>query len=280
MQLVLLVLLGITLTSCVSDIDIQLPDQEPLYVVEGWMEQGGFPHVIISETMNFNSKHGIADLFELVITDAEVTLKTHQDEEKLKLVQDTMYTILPIYRGYRIRGEVGQAYTLEVKLYGKTYTSTDTIQPPVPIDSLWFIPEPGKNGKGNIHMSFQDPQAPGNFYRLVTKRLGKDLDYYNVSGNILGDHLFNGKKVQFPLVKTLSNVYDEENEFFGPGETVVVKICTLTAERYSFLVSISNQLGSTLSPISIQSKTISLMDGGALGGWSCFGVSTDTLRIQ
>jgi hypothetical protein len=268
------------IAGCISDVELDIPDQEVKHVVEGWIEQDGFPRVIISETMNFNTSHGLADIFDLLITDAQVRIKTGDDEELLSIVQDTMYTVLPIYRGFRIKGEVGKEYTIEVRIDDHIYTSTDVIMPPVEIDSLWFIPEPGKNNRGNVHLSFTDPPQAGNFYRLVAKRVGLDDDFYNVSGNILGDFLFNGKKLQFPLVRSTSNVYDEDDEYFGPGETVVVKICMLTEQRYSYLSSVSSQLGTMLSPISIQSKTVSLMAGGALGGWCCFGVSTDTIRIK
>jgi len=278
-----LILWAFLLTSfggCISDIDIQPTEKESLYVVEGWIEQGGYAHVLITHTVDNTSTIGLADLFELIVSDAQVTLRTDDEEELLLLVKDTMYTAIPIYRGFKIVGEIGKSYTLEVKIGDQLFTSTDNLLAPVRPDSLWFIPEPGKNGGGIIHVSLTDPPEYGNYYRLVAKRLGIDDDYSNLSGNILDDHLFNGKVINFPVIRSGASLQEMDDSFFYPGQTVVVKTCMLTVERLQYFLSVSNQLGSVLSPLSIQSRTITLMEGGALGGWSCFGVCTDTIKIE
>lgn len=275
-----MVLCVVAFSSCVSDIDIEGSDQDPLYVIEGWIEQDGFPHVLVTQTTPYNSIIGLADLFEVIVTDAQVTLRTDNEEEMLTQVRDTMYTVIPIYRGFRIKGEIGKAYTLEVRVGDHFFTSTDTMRSPVSPDSLWFIAEPGKEGGGVIHLSLTDPEEKGNYYRFVAKRLNKDDDYLNLSGNILDDHLFNGKTIHFPLIRSGSNIQDLEGGFFYPGQIVVVKTCMINADRFLYLSSVSNQVGSTLSPLSIQTRTSSLFEGGALGSWACFGVSLDTLIIE
>lgn len=268
------------LAACVSDIEIKVPESEDNYIVEGWIEQGGFAHVLVSHSFPYNSTIGLADLFDLLVTDAQVTVKGEEGEERLLLVEDTMYAVIPVYRGYRIRGETGKAYTLEVKVSDHVFTCTDTLMEPIGPDSLWFSPEPLNDSLGYIHIRLEDPPSPGNYYRIFTKRLGIDTDYTGLSGSILDDHLFNGSTINFPLIRTGPSTETADKHFFRKGQRVVVKTCTITQRYFDFLSKVSNEIGQTLSPLSFQAPAVSLMSGGALGGWGCYASTLDTLEIQ
>jgi hypothetical protein len=278
MAAVLMLLAG--LPACVSDIDIKVPVTENKYIVEGWIEQGNFARVLVTHSMPYNSTVGLADLFELLETEAEVTVRCGNKQEKLLLVEDTMYTILPIYRGFEIKGEIGKVYTLEVRIGEELFTSTDTLLSPIGPDSLWFLPEPLNDSLGYIHIRINDPPAPGNYYRIFAKRLGIDIDFNSMSGSLLNDHLFNGTTINFPLIRSGITTDTGDKHFFRRGQRVVVKTCIITAPYFNFLSNVSNEIGQTLSPLSFQVPAISLMTGGALGGWGCSAITLDTLEIR
>jgi hypothetical protein len=209
------------LTTCISDMEIRVPETDNKYIVEGWIEQGGYAHVLVSRSLPYNSTVGIADLFELLVTDAQVTVKCDSGaEEQLLLVEDTMYAVMPIYRGYRIRGETGKSYTLEVRIGDSLFTSSDTLLEPIGPDSLWFIPEPFNDSLGFIHIKLRDPPEPGNYYRIFTKRLGIDDDYTGLSGSLLDDHLFNVTAINFPLIRTGLTTGTADKQFFRRGQQI------------------------------------------------------------
>ena len=268
------------LTACISDIEIPVPRTVDAIVVEGWIEQGGCARVLVSHSLPYNSTIGMADLFDLLVTDAEVTIRSDTLEEELVLVQDTMYTILPIYRGYSIRGISGKAYTLEVRIGDRTFTCSDTLLSPIGPDSLWFKPEPLNDSLGYVHIRIPDPPAPGNFYRIFAKRLGIDDDYVPVAGSLLDDHLFNGTSVNFPLIRKGPSTEYGDRHFFRRGQRVVVKTGIMSAQYYGFLSKLSDEMGQTLSPLSFQVPALTLMTNGALGGWGCYAVSLDTIDIH
>lgn len=268
------------LTGCISDIQIKAPESDTTYIVEGWIEQGGYAHVMVSHSLPYNSKIGLADLFELLVTDAQVTVKSDSQTEKLLLVEDTMYTILPVYRGFQIRGEPGKNYTLEVKIGDQVFTSTDTMMNPIGLDSLWFSPEPINDSLGYIHIRLRDPIQPGNYYRIFAKRLGIDTDYTGLSGSLIDDHIFNGTTINFPLIRTGITANTADKHFFRRGQRVVVKTGIVTPHYYDFLSKVSNEMGQTLSPLSFQVPAVTLMTGGALGGWGCYAITLDTIDIH
>ena len=273
-------LLFATLQACVSDLEIKAPATDERYIIEGWIERGGFAHVMVSRSLPYNTTVGTADLFDLLVQDAQVTVKCENQEEQLLLVQDTMYTILPIYRGYQIRGETGKAYTLEVKIADRVYTATDTLLNPIPPDSLWFSAEALNDSLGYIHIRLKDPPSIGNYYRIFTKRLGIDIDYNGISVGVLDDHLFNGSTFSFPLIRSGPSTKTKDKHFFRKGQRVVVKTAVITSRYFYFLSKVSNEMGETMSPLSFQAPTVTLMSGGALGGWGCYATVNDTLEIK
>jgi hypothetical protein len=247
--------------------------------VEGWIEQGGCARVLVSHSLPYNSTVGLADLFDLLVDEAEVTVKCGDTEERLQLVKDTMYAVLPVYRGYLIRGEIGKAYTLEVKIGEQLFTCTDTLLEPIGPDSLWFLPEARNDSLGYIHIRIPDPPTPGNYYRVFAKRLGLDDDYNGMTGSLMDDHIFNGTELHFPLIRSGPETDTGDKHFFRKGQRVVVKTGVVTSRYFEFLSKVSNELGQTLSPLSFQAPAVSLMSGGALGGWGCYAVTLDTLDI-
>jgi hypothetical protein len=274
-----LVLLQV-LVACSSDIDIRVPETGDTYIIEGWIEQGGYARVLVSHSLPYNSTAGLADLFDLLVTDARVTVTCGDQQEILPVVKDTMYTVLPVYRGFQIRGETGKTYTLEVKIGDHTFTSTDTMLEPVGPDSVWFNPEALNDSLGYIHIRIPDPPKTGNCYRIFARRLGIDDDYKSLSGSLLDDHLFNGTAFHFPMIRTGPDTETGDKHFFRRGQRVVVKTGIVTPQYFNFLSKTSYELGQTLSPLSFQVPTVTLMTGGALGGWGCYAISLDTIDIR
>ncbi len=270
----------VLMPACISDLDLNVPEGDDQIIVEGWIEQGGYAHVLVSHTKPYNSTAGLADLLDLIVTDAQVTVKCGDAAEKLLLVEDTMYAIVPVYRGFSIRGEPGRIYTLEVKVGDRLFTSTDTLPGPIGPDSVWFLPETAGDSLGFIHIRLEDPPRQGNYYRFFAKRLGIDLDYNGLSGALLDDHFFNGETIHFMLVRTGPTNTGADKYFFRKGQRVVVKTCTVTHGYYKFLSSVTNELGSTLSPLNFQAPATTTFTGGALGGWGCYSVSRDTINIR
>ncbi len=128
------------------------------------------------------------------------------------------------------------------------------MHPAVPLDSVWFKIQEGKDSLGYVWAHLRDPDTLGNCYRWFAKRLGKDKSFIAPSGSVFEDKFINGKEFDFAYNRGSvpnSNAEDDNNEeagFFKAGDTIEVKFCTITYESYQFWRQAENQSGSAGSP--------------------------------
>ncbi|MDQ3101634.1 MAG: DUF4249 domain-containing protein, partial [Bacteroidota bacterium] len=165
----------LALISCEKDITVDLPETEPRIVVEGRIETGEPPFILLTRTQNFFAPTSLASIASSFISDATVSVydgeNTYEldricsseiDPELLQgiaastgfdvaLLVNANVCIWTKFEG--LIGENGRSYRLTVQADGRTLTSTTTIPDPVQLDSLWFQlaeQEPGDDSLGYI----------------------------------------------------------------------------------------------------------------------------------
>ena len=93
--------------------DIVLPSYAPQIVVEGWIENGGFPVVIITTTVPVNeSVKDSSDLKNHIIRWGKVSISDGEKEVILSGRKDERFFPPYIYTTSKLKGEVGKTYLL------------------------------------------------------------------------------------------------------------------------------------------------------------------------
>lgn len=150
--------LALLLFGCEKVIDIKIPGNEPVLVIEGFIEEDSLCVVQLSTTI---------DIFDGQIPpfmeNAVVTIRDDQGNQETLL-----YDFAGRYLGMALRGQVGRTYTLSVSLDGKDYEASSSLLPVVPIDSISveevdnsvFFPTDFKN----VRLHYTDPSATKNSY--------------------------------------------------------------------------------------------------------------------
>ena len=110
--------------SCQEEIEIEIPEYHNKLVVEGSIENGSYPMVIITKSIPYFSTLDPSVLFnEVVVTDAIVTVTSSSGEtEQLSLVYTEDSPIYFAYVGDSLKGECNKSYTLKIEWESKTYT--------------------------------------------------------------------------------------------------------------------------------------------------------------
>jgi hypothetical protein len=274
----ILILLGciIWMTSCNEDLAIETTDYAPKIVIDGWIENGNYPKVMLTSSLSYFASIDSITIRKLVVTTAKITVSDGTRSEILTLKKDPNYFPPYIYSGTEIKGEVGKSYTLTVESKGMTYTAITTIPPVAQFDSLWFQTIKGKDSLGYIYGKFTDNPAVQNYYRVFTQRENKDKRYVPVYLSAIGDQSFNGRRFTFSLLRgpdSFSKVVDDL--YFVSEDTVKIKFCTMDKANFDFWRTLERELYVVGNPFSSSGNEIkSNIDGDrALGVWGGYGVT-------
>jgi len=298
--------LALALAACEKDIDIDVPAAEPEIVVEGTIEKGSNPIVLVSRTRGFFEPTSPEDIANAYVDDAtvfvngeELTAICVEDipeellEEFAALVGIGIDNLddLPIcgYVGLSLEGEENTSYDLRVELDGKVLTSTTHIPNTVVPDSSYFRLWADSPRYGYVFTRFTDPDTLNNAYRIFTKRIGPnnndnpiDQIYYAPLGSTFLDEFFNGTSFELffqrgqPFNSTREGDTGDESGFFETGDRFVFKFCSISEPSYQFYRTFEQQLGTNGSPFSAPNNVISNIDGG-LGIWAGYTCVYDTI---
>ena len=265
----------VVLFGCNPEPDLSAVPTTPKLVIDGRIEDGAFPRVLLTTSMSYFDELDSASIRELVVTTAKVTVSTDDQSEVLTLQRDEDQFPPFVYSGTAIKGVVGKTCTLTVVWRGETYSATTTIPPVAEIDRLWFETVDGSQTKGYVYGEFTDDGNAENYYRIFTQRMSKDSRFIPVYLSAIEDEYFNGKSFTFSLLRGADNFSNIEDDlYFEKGDTVKVKFCTMDQAHFDFWRTVERELYMLGNPFaSSGNDVISNIDNKkALGVWGGYGV--------
>lgn len=268
---------------CEEEITLDLPEPDSQVVVEGFIENGQPPFVILTRNAPYFAEFNFGDLSSFLVKGATVSVSDGETEYMLGELEIPVTDTLTasVYTTLALQGEEGKTYTLTVEADGKTMTSTTTIPNAVPIDTLYFENLPNLENDSMLIMygKISDPDTLGNFYRFFTQVNDDDLI---APFNSVGDDLFiNGTSFTTPIFRAQRRTEDIDPNTFGyfhKGDTATIKICSIDAEHYEFWLTMETQLGNQGSPFASPSDIVTNIEGG-YGVWGGYGAKYYTIIV-
>jgi len=280
------------LASCEKEIHIDLGSSAEQLVVQGGIESGLPPYVILTHTIGFFSNVDLGSLQNTFVHGAQVTVSdgTHSvDLKEYALDTGASYKFYAYYvdtsnHGANIiAGTFGKTYTLTIKYNGVTYNSVTTIPFVKGLDTIYFAPPVFKRKKTPLNAlemfgTYTDPDTPGNYVRYFTRRNNHDNFY---PGSVFTDELVNGKTITnvdlFAGYNDSLNVNVDSVIYFYPGDTVTLKWCEIDKGVYNFWNTYQFSLQSAGNPFSTPINAQTNITGGALGVWAGYGAIYKTV---
>lgn len=226
------VFLLLLLTSCYPSFR---SNGEPRIVVEGWIENGGFPVVILTSTIPVDDEfHDWQSVQDHIIRWARVSIYDGEQEYVLTGKVNKDYFPPYIYTTSKLRGEVGKTYSLKVKYDGKEVTSYTTIPEPAYFKRIEV--ERSSNGKASIKAFLEDQSPTEDYYKIFVMTQKKDSVYKSSFMGLFSDEILSEGENEII-------VRGGENDGFGKSESsiyhecddvVYVKLCTMEYEPFCY----------------------------------------------
>lgn len=306
---------ALLLAACEKEITVDLPETEPKVVVEGTIETGQPPIVILTRTQSYFAPTSVSSIASIFIQDALVTVDdgttvhvldrlcsdqipdslldeaaaaTGIDAALLSQASICVWTKLD----NSLLGEEGRTYRLRVEADGKVLTSATKLPFGVALDSTWFKlaeQRPNDDSLGFIWAHLNDPDTAGNAYRWYARRINlgtdgeaKDSRFIAPIFSTFEDRYVNGLSFDFNYNRgqePYSGAEDDNNAesgYFKRGDTVVVKFASIGLPEYQFYNTAYNNITSQGDVFSTPSNAQGNIQGG-LGVWAGFGVRFDTV---
>ena len=244
---------------------------ESQLVVEGWIESGGHPVVMVSESIGIATGLAIdaREMMDHVAKWAKVSVSDGTETVVLTGMSDSQYFPPYIFTSSKVTGEVGKTYELTVEYKDYSARARTTIPEPVPLDSAYV--ESVSDSLCSVVCTFTDPAPKGNCYKVFTKTEGKDSHYHpSALATVSDDNLDGPTKMFLYSTQRLMDYVDMPN--MKLDETLWIKLCTMDRGSFEYWNNFEIMLASNAFGTFFENSLDSNMQG-ALGYWAGYGVA-------
>lgn len=280
---IFIIALSAFLTGCEG---VTLPSYDPQIVVEGWIENDGFPIVMLTTTIPVNgSVKDSSDLKDHIIRWGKVSISDGENEVILTGRKDDRYFPPYIYTTSRMKGEVGKEYLLTVEYSGRTVTATTTIPEPVPLEYVRSqkVQDYGTDPESKRYQiigGLKDDRTMKNYYKVFTKVSREDSSYVSSFLGLTDDIMLGDGIKEIPINRGFS-ILDWKNEnYFKPNDLVHIRFCTLTPEGWEYWSDFEEIQSLSQNPFFPISTNIRSNIRGGFGYWTGYGSNYYTLQIS
>lgn len=258
------------------------PRQEEPIVVEGWIENGRPPVVMVHQAIGINEDGASLEerLSEKLIVWGKVSLSSLDTTLILTGQIDENYLLHYRYSTPHMIGQSGREYDIEVEARGRKVHAHTSIPSVVPLDSV--VVKVDQEPFVNVTAYWTDPDSDGDYYILFYRHKGQ-VEYVACGFGTMSDGAVENKVLSAPVYKNPSSLIDTKSDkmWFRRDDTVTLKLAHIDAVGYNFWQSFQNAV-STRIPVFNTSPSAGLqsnIEGGA-GYWCGMGASEHYLQLE
>ncbi len=270
-----------TLTLILSGCYEELTTTNSDLVVEGWIEDDGFPVVSLTSTIPISNEYqSIDSIGNYVIKWAKVTVSDNDTTVILTGKIDQDYFPNYIYTTSWLRGHSGKSYKLTVDYNNFHATATTYIPKRVSIDSFSIKKCINSDTLYQINAFFKNPIRDNNFYKIFTKRLNKDRNYYSSLLGTFSDAALDTMP-SIPILRSNSILTTEKySPYFSLNDNVIIKFVQLDENSYEFWHDFESSISLSRNYFIPYVKNIHSNIIGALGYWCGYGANLYNINIK
>lgn len=264
---------------CLRCVDIRLPEADSELVLEGWIEEGGFPVVLLSTSVPVaTDSKDMESLHEHIVRWGKVVISDGDREVVLTGGPDDRFIPPYSYTTAKMRGQAGKTYTLKAEYNGRQMTASTTI--PQSKELEYLRTEQVSPGKYKIIAGMKD-DAPGkNFYKFFVKREGKDSIYMSSFLGLVNDEVLSDGVNEISVYNGMSVRESDFNQYFEDDDIVYVRFSTMDEASWRYWDAFEEIQSLSRNPFFPVSNAIKSNVTGGLGYWAGYGSTYYRLPIS
>lgn len=265
------VMLLLCLTGCA---EVGLPQPVPQIVVEGWIEDGYNPIVMLTTTVPIGES--VTDLKELekfVINWGKVTISDGEKSVVLSGRRNNDYFPPYIYTTSSMTGQAGKTYTITVEYSGRTVTAQTTIPEDVPLEYIRVAASEENPDNFQLVGGLKDNRNSKDYYKFFVKVSGKDSTYISSFLGLTDDDILKDKTetAELPINNGSRRSDQRMTTYFTAEDRVIVKFCTLDQTSWQYWNDFEEIQSLSRNPFFPVSTSIRSNVKGGLGYWAGYG---------
>lgn len=277
MKNALYILFLIFLTSACVGLDDEPAISAPPLVIEGWIEEGESPIVIVTHAIDLTQP---VDTFDNLV-EKWGRVSVFDGDTRYVLTGRINKDYMPsfIFTSTRLKGKVGHTYRLLVETESDTVDAYATMLPKANLLPLTIKKAEDRDSAYYVQAQIDNIDRNG-YYKLFAKSEMTESRYFgSFLGTFAGNEYDDEKGVS--VLKGIHSGYSdrEKDHYYSPGDRVTVKLCTLEPLIYDFWRTYDEN-------VMLSENLFFTFDGncraninGALGYWAAYGMSIRTIRI-
>ena len=270
----ILMLLSLLLVSCTEN---KIIEAEPQIVVEGWIDAGGYPVVMLSQILPVTG-HVVTDedIRDCIIAMGKVTISDGEKSIVLTGKKSDKYFPPYIYTTSKMRGEEGKTYYLTAEYKDFYATAQTTIPPKAKIEKIITKKE---NGSYSISAVINDNPEEKNYYKFFVQLVGRDNCYLSSNFAIIDD-----KNYTFPctvpidLGRSSFNSKETNKHIMSEKDILMIKVAQIDNAMYNFWDDYKNIIELGINPFFRYSNSIRSNISGGSGYWAGYGATEYLLQ--
>ncbi len=251
---------ALTIFSSCDQTHIDFPGDNIQLVVEGWIENGHAPVVIVSTSLPVSSNpQPLTELEKHIVRYAEVSIEVDGDEYYLTSVLSDDFTVGNYYSSSELRGTVGKTYKLTVRY--DDFCACATCSIPEPPTIISFTPRAGESDSSySAELKFTGNRDGMQYYMPFLRLGGSGLFTPVPSSVICGQKSGESICIEF-------GQYKKEDK-------LEVKIASMQEPIYEFWNSYQSLIPLTGSVYFSNYRNLKGNIEGGIGYWAGYGIST------
>lgn len=272
----LYIILALLLSAACDNSYLESENVEEL-IVEGWIESGHAPVVLVSSTLPVSSvPQPVSNISEHILRYAEVSIEHNGVTEYLCARLTDKFTIGNYFTSPSMRGIPGETYRLHVKWLDFEATAVCTIPEPVLIDAV-YLEKAVSDTSFIAKMSFHNNPDSRNYYQTF-RRIGRKSEPYLAVNLTTLDGAKMDTVITETFMKPMKRMAQEKDVYLHPGDTIALKLATIERPMYDFwesFANFSNSMGTILTaPVNVKGNV-----EGAIGYWAGYGTDVRELIV-